>query len=233
MAFVDATVVNVALPTIGRELDLGLAGRQWVFLAYSLPLASLYLPAGGLAARLGRRRIFLWGNVAFAAASILAGVAPNAELLLAARAVQGAAGAFLAVASLSLLRATWGADSGRAVGLWTAWSGIATIVGPPLGGAFTQWATWRLVFLINLPLAAGAFLLARHATDPEPRRRVAVASLDLPAGALFTLSFASLTYALLHPHGWGLFAVAAPPLAPPVWWGGRAPGPMLPLPLFP
>jgi EmrB/QacA subfamily drug resistance transporter len=232
MAFVDATVVNVALPTIGRDLDLGLAGRQWVFLAYSLPLASLYLTAGGIADRLGRRRIFLWGNGAFALASILAGLAPDAMLLLAARAVQGAAGAFLAVASLSLLRATWGEDSGRAVGLWTAWSGIATIVGPSLGGALTQWATWRLVFLINLPLALGAVLLAQRATEPEPRERVLLGQLDLPAGVLFTVSFGTLTYGIVHPHAWWLLVVAAVSFAAAVAWEVRTDEPLLPLALF-
>src|SRR4051812_31280358 len=231
MAFVDATVVNVALPTIGRELDLGLAGRQWVFLAYSLPLASLYLPAGGLAARLGRRRIFLWGNVAFAAASVLAGAAPSAELLLAARAIQGAAGAFLAVASLSLLRQTWGADSGRAVGLWTAWSGIATIVGPPLGGALTQWASWRLVFLINLPLAAGAWLLAVRSTDPEPRRPIDVRELDLPGGVLLALGFGTLTYGIVEKQWW-LLVPAALALAAAVWREATTRDPMLPLAVF-
>jgi EmrB/QacA subfamily drug resistance transporter len=232
MAFVDQTVVNVALPTIGRDLDLGLAGRQWVFLAYSLPLASLYLTAGGIADRVGRRRVFLWGTAGFAAASVLAGAAPDAALLLAARAVQGAAGAFLAVASLSLLRATYGADSGRAVGLWTAWSGITTIVGPPLGGALTEWATWRLVFLINLPLALGAWLLAVRGTSPEPRNRLVLRALDLPAGALFTLAFGTLTYALVNPHVWWLFAVAAGALAGAVRREARADEPMLPLSLF-
>ncbi len=232
MAFVDSTVVNVALPTIGRELGLGLAGRQWVFLAYSLPLASLYLTAGGIADRLGRRRVFLWGTAGFAGASVLAGVAPGAGLLLAARALQGGAGAFLAVASLSLLRATYGEDSGRAVGLWTAWSGIAMIAGPPLGGALTQWASWRLVFLINLPLAAGAALLILRSTVREPRRRVVLRELDLPAGVLFTLSFGALTYGLVHPQVWWLFAAAAAALAGAIGWEARTADPMLPLTLF-
>jgi EmrB/QacA subfamily drug resistance transporter len=231
MAFVDATVVNVALPTIGRDLGLGLAGRQWVFLAYSLPLASLYLTAGGIADRLGRRRMFLVGTVTFAAASLLAGAAPGAAVLLVARGLQGAAGAFLAVASLSLLRATYGSESGRAVGLWTAWSGIATIVGPPLGGALTQWASWRLVFLINLPLAIGAYLLAARATDPEPRHPIDPAKLDLPGGALFTIGFGTLTYALTDKRYW-LLAVAAVALALAIWRERRAPDPMLPLAMF-
>jgi EmrB/QacA subfamily drug resistance transporter len=232
MAFVDSTVVNVALPTIGRDLDLGLAGRQWVFLAYSLPLASLYLTAGGIADRLGRRRIFLWGTAAFAVASVLAGAAPDATLLLAARAVQGAAGAFLAVASLSLLRATYGADSGRAVGLWTAWSGITTIVGPPLGGALTEWASWRLVFLINLPLALGAWLLAVRGTSPGPSNKLSLAALDLPGGAAFTIAFGGLTYGLVHPHTWWLFPVAGVAFVSAVAREARTREPMLPLSLF-
>jgi EmrB/QacA subfamily drug resistance transporter len=231
MAFVDATVVNVALPTIGRDLDLGLAGRQWVFLAYSLPLASLYLPAGGIADRLGRRRMFLVGTVTFAVASLIAGAAPGAAVLLAARGLQGAAGAFLAVASLSLLRATYGEESGRAVGLWSAWSGIATIVGPPLGGALTQWVSWRLVFLINLPFAVGAYVLAARATDPEPRRPIELGKLDLPGGALLTVAFATLTYALTEKAYW-LLAVAVVSLAAAIWRERRTDDPMLPLDIF-
>jgi EmrB/QacA subfamily drug resistance transporter len=234
MAFVDQTVVNVALPTIGRDLGLGLAGRQWVFLAYSLPLASLYLTAGGIADRLGRRRVFLVGTAAFAVASALAGVAPGAALLLAARALQGAAGAFLAVASLSLLRATYGEDSGRAVGLWTAWSGVATVIGPPLGGALTQWASWRLVFVINLPVAAAAALLAHRGAEPEhePRDTLSLGDLDLPAGALFAVGFASLTYGLVHPRAWWLLVVGAVALAAAVAREARTPAPILPRSLF-
>jgi EmrB/QacA subfamily drug resistance transporter len=232
MAFVDATVVNVALPTIGRELDLGLAGRQWVFLAYSLPLASLYLTAGGIADRLGRRRVFLAGTLAFAVASTLAGAAPGAALLLAARALQGAAGAFLAVASLSLLRATYGEESGRAVGLWTAWSGIATIVGPPLGGALTQWASWRLVFFLNLPMAAGAYVLAHRSTDPEPADRVSVGDLDLPGGVLFAAAFGLLTFGLVQNGYRWTVALAAVAFVAAVWHESRTRRPMLPLAVF-
>jgi EmrB/QacA subfamily drug resistance transporter len=232
MAFVDATVVNVALPTIGRDLGLGLAGRQWVFLAYSLPLASLYLTAGGIADRLGRRRVFLAGTLAFAVASALAGAAPGPALLLAARALQGAAGAFLAVASLSLLRATYGADSGRAVGLWTAWSGIATVIGPPLGGALTQWASWRLVFFLNLPLAVGAYVLAHRATEPEPSEKLVLGRLDLPGGALFAAAFGLLTFGLVERgHAWTL-ALAAVALAAALVREARVAEPMLPLSVF-
>ena len=115
---------------------------------------------------------------------------------------------------------------------WTAWSGITTIVGPPLGGALTQWASWRLVFLINLPLALGAWLLAQRATDPEPRDALHLGALDLPAGALFTVSFGTLTYGLVHPHAWWLFPVAAAALAGAIRREARTSSPMLPLALF-
>src|SRR3954451_2370378 len=137
LAFVDAGVVNVALPTIGRDLDLGLAGRQWVFLSYSLLLASLYLVAGSVGDRYGQSRVFAWGVVGFAAASAAVSAPPAGGAvarvparhggagLIGARALQGASGAFVTRNSLALLRTTLGAESGRAVGRWTAWTGIA------------------------------------------------------------------------------------------------------------
>jgi MFS family permease len=135
LAFVDASVVVVALPTIQDDLHFSLAGEQWVFLAYSLALAALYLPAGAVGDRGGRRETFVAGVVGFALASVLAGLAPTGTVLIAARALQGVAAAFMTTNSLALLRETYGDEAGRAVGLWTAFTSVATLGGPPLGGS--------------------------------------------------------------------------------------------------
>ena len=135
MAFIDASVVNVALPTIGRELGLGLAGRQWVFLSYSLALSSLYLVGGAAGDRYGHRRVFLLGVLGFALASALAGAAPSGSFLIGARSLQGVAGAFLTTGSLATLRGAYGGESGSAVALWTAWTGISSIAGLVVAGA--------------------------------------------------------------------------------------------------
>ena len=135
MTFVDGTVVNIALPTLGRDLHAGLASLQWVVLGYSLAVAALYLPAGAIGDRFGRRQMFSIGVAGFAVASVAAGLSPDLPALLASRVAQGVAGALLTTNSLALLRATFGADSGRAVGLWTAWTGIAAMIGPAIGGA--------------------------------------------------------------------------------------------------
>lgn len=161
LAFLDAMVVVVALPRIAEDLDFGLAGQQWVLLAYSLALAALYLVAGAVGDRRGHRRVFVISAAGFAAASALAGAAPSGAVLIAARGLQGVAGAFLTTNSLALLRAAYGEGSGRAIGLWTSFTSVATLVGPPLGGAIVQWASWRWIFFLNLPLAVGAVALAR------------------------------------------------------------------------
>src|SRR5919197_6082959 len=125
--------------------------------------------SGGAAGdRLGHRRVFTWGVVGFAVASALAGIAPDGGFLIAARVLQGVAGAFLTTSSLATLRAAYGAESGRAVGLWTAWTGITSIAGPPIGGALVQYASWRLIFYVNLPLALCVLLCARRGVDDEP-----------------------------------------------------------------
>ena len=141
LAFIDATVVIIALPTIEEDLGLGLSGQQWVFLSYSLALAALYLPAGAVGDRYGRRQTFAVGVLGFALASALAGAAPDGTTLLVARTLQGVAGAFLTTNSLALLRSVYGDQAGRAIGLWTAFTGIATIAGPPVGGAIVEWTT--------------------------------------------------------------------------------------------
>ena len=150
MAFLDAFVVNVALPTIDRQFQLGLAGEQWIFLSYSLMLAALYLPAGALGDRYGYVNTFVAGVSGFAAASVLAGLAQSGEMLIAARVLQGIFGALLTPGSLALLRATYRDEAGRAIGLWTAWTGIATAAGPAVGGALVAAASWRLIFILNI-----------------------------------------------------------------------------------
>jgi EmrB/QacA subfamily drug resistance transporter len=197
MTFVDGTVVNIALPTIGRDLDAGLSAQQWVMLSYSLAVASLYIVSGALGDRYGRWTMFVGGVAGFAAASALAGLAPNTALLVAARVLQGVAGALLTTNSLALLRATYAEDSGRAVGQWTAWSGIGTMIGPPLGGLLVEYASWRLIFFINLPAAALALGMAlagrSHEQPPEEVR-----PLQWSAAAAIALTFGSLTFAMIQ-----------------------------------
>ena len=237
LAFIDATVVIVALPTIEEDLDLGLSGQQWVLLSYSLALAALYLVAGAIGDQRGRRETFVAGVAGFAVASLLAGVAPSGELLIAGRALQGVAGAFLTVNSLALLREVYGAEAGRAIGLWTAFTSVATVAGPPAGGALVEWVSWRWIFIINLPLAilaAALALLGRSPTRGEQR----VGRLDLPGAALAAVGFGSLTYAMVEgaENGfagyWWLFLVAAASLAAFAVVEARSSHPMLPFALF-
>jgi EmrB/QacA subfamily drug resistance transporter len=237
LAFVDATVVVVALPTIERDLELGLSGQQWVFLSYSLALAALYLVGGAVGDRRGRRETFVAGVAGFAVASLLAGVAPNAELLITARALQGVAGAFLTVNSLALLREVYGAEAGRAIGLWTAFTSVATIAGPPAGGALVEWVSWRWIFFINLPPAALAVVLALAGRSPE-REQHRIGRLDLPGAALAALGFGSLTYGMVEgaedgfADYWWAFVVAIVGLAAFVLVERRTRDPMLPFELF-
>jgi EmrB/QacA subfamily drug resistance transporter len=229
--------VIVALPTIERDLDLGLAGQQWVFLAYSLSLAALYLAAGAIGDRFGRRNAFLAGAAGFALTSILAGAAPNEGVLIAARFLQGIAGAFLTTNSLALLRAVYGKDAGRAVGLWTAFTSVATLGGPPAGGALVEWASWRWIFFINIPLAALTVALAQIGRCDE-RGQLRLGRLDLPGAALAATGFGGLTYGLVEgarsgfAERWWSFAVAAVALAAFVLYERRAAEPMLPFELF-
>lgn len=207
MTFVDGTVVNIALPTIGRDLHAGLAAQQWVMLSYSLAVASLYIVAGALGDRYGRRSLFVAGTAGFAAASALAGLAPSAGALIAARVLQGVAGALLTTNSLALLRATFGAESGRAVGSWTAWSGIATMLGPPLGGILVQVVSWRWVFFINLPLAVAALMLAHLGRTDEPPVENP-RPVDIPAAIAAAVTFGSVTYVLVEGSRSGFGSVA-------------------------
>jgi MFS family permease len=217
MAFVDGSVVNIALPTIGSDLHAGLGAQQWIMLSYSLAVASLYIVSGSLGDRFGRWRLFVAGVAGFAAASALAAVAPNTALLVAARVLQGVAGALLTTNSLALLRATYAEDSGRAVGQWTAWSGIGTMIGPPAGGLLVEYASWRWSFFLRPSV-------------PRPLQ---------PIGAVaIALAFGALTYALIEgpqtgfASVWWAFGLALAGLALFVASERRSPNPVLPMDLL-
>jgi EmrB/QacA subfamily drug resistance transporter len=237
LAFIDATVVIVALPTMEEDLGLGLSGQQWIFLSYSLALAALYLVGGAVGDRYGRRRVFVAGAAGFALASLLAGAAGNEAVLIVARTLQGVAGAFLTTNSLALLRGSYGADAGRAIGLWTAWTSVATILGPPAGGALVEWVSWRWIFLLNLPLAAAAVVLALLGREDEPASQ-RTGRLDLPGAALAATGFGLLTYGLVEGADrgfadlWWTFLGAGAALTAFVVVERRVAEPMLPFGLF-
>src|SRR5687767_8944201 len=155
MAFVDATAVQVALPAIGRDLGASLSGLQWTISGYTLALASLILLGGSLGDRYGRRRVFLVGVAWFAAASLICGLAQTTGQLVAARVLQGIGGALLTPGSLALIQSSFRhGDRARAIGVWSALAGIAGLIGPFLGGLLVDAASWRLVFLLIVPVAA-------------------------------------------------------------------------------
>src|SRR5262245_64996790 len=198
LTFLDATVVNVALPTIGTELDASVGGLQWVVNAYTLTLASLILLGGSLGDRFGRRRIFVLGVIWFAGASLLCSIAPDSEALVAARALQGIGGALLTPGSLAILQASFAArDRGRAVGAWSGLSGIAGAIAPFFGGWLIGVGSWRLIFLINVPLAIAVVAMAiRHV--PETRDPSAVRGLDGVGAVLTVVGLAGVTWALIE-----------------------------------
>lgn len=240
VASIDATVVGIALPAIGRDFGAGLPVLQWVVTAYTLTLAGLLLLAGALGDKYGRKRVFLAGVIWFAIASLLSGVAPDSGLLIAARALQGVGAALLTPGSLAILEATFRPDDrGRAIGAWSGLSGVGTAVGPFLGGWLVQAVSWRLIFAINLPLAALVVAVAwRHV--PETRDPGATGPVDVPGGALVTLGLIGVTYGLIEGPsvGWGggpaLAALAGGVAlgAAFAWREHRAAAPMLPLSMF-
>ena len=196
IALLDTTVVNIALPTLGRELDADLTDLQWTVNAYVLALAALILLGGSLGDRFGRRRVFVIGVVWFGVASLLCGLAPDIEALIAARALQGIGAALLTPGSLALLQASFVPDDrARAVGAWSGLGGIAAAIGPFVGGLLVE-VSWRLVFLINLPLCVVVVVVAlRHvpeSSDPQASPRV-----DVAGAVLGALGLAGVTYALV------------------------------------
>ncbi|WP_093708080.1 MFS transporter [Streptomyces sp. 2131.1] len=203
MAMLDSTVINVALPRIGEDLGTDLAALQWTVNAYMLTLAGLILLGGSLGDRYGRRRVFVVGVVWFAAASLACGLAPNAAVLIAARALQGVGGALLTPGSLALIQASFHPDDrARAVGLWSGFGGVGAAVGPFVGGWLVDGPGWRWVFLLNLPLAAVCVPVAlRHV--PESRDPHAHGRFDVVGAVLGALALALVTYALIAAPGRG------------------------------
>jgi EmrB/QacA subfamily drug resistance transporter len=167
-------------------------------------LAALYLPGGALGDRYGRRLVFLAGVIGFAVASVICGAAPNEGVLIAGRVLQGAAGGLLTPTSLGLLRATYGEDSGWAIGLWSSGTTVATLAGPPVGGALIDWVSWRWIFFLNLPIAAIAVFFALAAGDLDEERNTE-GRLDLAGSAVAAAAFAALAYGLVEagPRGFG------------------------------
>ena len=240
MASIDATVVGIALPTIGRRFHAGLSELQWVTNAYTLTLAGLLLLGGALGDRYGRRRVFEIGTAWFAVASILCGVAPNAPMLIAARALQGIGAALLTPGSLAILQASFTRDDrSRAIGAWSGLGGVATAVGPFLGGWFIGAVSWRLIFFINVPVAIAVLVVSsRHV--PETKDPTASGRLDWFGAALVSVGLAGVVYGLTEGAdlGWtspvtltGLFAGTALLIAFGVVQLRRV-APMLPLGIF-
>lgn len=239
MLMLDISVVNTALNDIRDDLDTGLSGLQWVVDAYTLPLAAVVLTAGSIADRFGRRRLFLWGMIVFTAASVLCGVAPGIETLVAARALQGVGGAILFATALALISEATPSPEQRAkaLGIFGAAIGAAFAIGPFIGGLLTDWFGWRAIFLINLPIGIATVLLALRVVesrDPQARKVDVPGQLAL-IGGLFLLIFALLRG---NPEGWDSGKVVASLIGAAVLLVGfvvielRSREPMLPLALF-
>jgi EmrB/QacA subfamily drug resistance transporter len=245
MALLDSTVVNVALPAIGRDLDASLAALQWTVNGYMLSLAGLILLGGSLGDRFGRRRVFVIGVVWFAAASLLCGLAPDVGVLIAARVLQGAGGALLTPGSLAIIQATFHPDDrSRAVGLWSGFGGVGAAVGPFLGGWLVDGPGWRWVFLLNVPVAlVCAPIAVRHVPESTGGAPGPVGGgrthrgFDVLGAGLGALSLALVTYALIEArNGSVLVPVAAVAGVAAgvafVYVERRRPDPMMPLDIF-
>ncbi|MCM4079474.1 MFS transporter [Paractinoplanes hotanensis] len=240
LAFIDSTVVNIALPEIGRDLGADAAGLQWTVNGYALSLASLILLGGSLGDRYGRKRIFLIGVAWFAVASLLCGLSPNIETLILARVLQGIGGALLTPGALAILEASFTTeDRGKAIGAWSGLGGIGGALGPFLGGWLVDIGDWRYIFLINVPLAALVLWVgAKHV--PESRNPEAARRIDLIGVVTGALGLAGLTYGFT---AWPMdgpgspvvlvsLAVGVASLVAFVLYERRAAHPMLPVRIF-
>jgi EmrB/QacA subfamily drug resistance transporter len=238
---VDATVVNVALPTIADELGGGLAGQQWVANGYLLTLASLILVSGSLSDLHGERRVFTLGVAGFGVASLLCALAPSVELLVLARGLQGVSGALLTPASLAIIVAVFPeSERGAAIGSWTAWGGIGYLAGPLIGGQLVDSASWRWVFALNVPLVLVTLLLARRYAPARRAGGKGAARLDVVGALLCAIGLAGISFGLIEQPvlGWADPLVIGPLVAGVLVFAGfvayerRTPSPMLPMRLF-
>jgi EmrB/QacA subfamily drug resistance transporter len=198
IAFLESTVVNIALPTIGEDLDAGVNGLQWIINGYLLTVAALILLGGSLGDRYGRRRMFIVGLAWFTIASALCAAAPNVEVLIVTRILQGVGGAILTPGSLAIIEASFKPEErARAIGAWSGLVGAAAAVGPLVGGYLIDAVGWRSIFLINLPIGAAVIAAAiRHV--PESRNPDASESLDLPGSLLVVVGLAGITFGLIQ-----------------------------------
>ena len=200
MAFLDSSIVNLALPDIDRDLGAGVAGLQWTVNAYTLTLAALILVGGSLGDRLGRRRVFVVGVTWFAVASVICAAAPSIEVLVGARALQGIGGALLTPGSLAIISSSIDpTDRGRAIGLWSGFSGITTGAGPLVGGWLVDQLGWRAIFWLNVPLAIAVVVIAvRYVPETKGEQN----RLDLGGSAFTVASLAFMTYGLVEQQWW-------------------------------
>ena len=231
MAMLDGTVVNLALVRMGEDMDVTFAGLQWVVNGYTLSLAALILVGGALGDRFGRRRLFMIGTAWFTAASILCAVAPNVQVLIVARVLQGVGGALLTPGSLAIIQASFHPDDrAKAIGAWSGFGGVAGGIGPFVGGWLVDAAGWRSVFLINIPIGAAVLAIAlRHV--PETKDDEAGGRLDVPGAVVGALALAATSYGLTEQR-WGLAAVGVALAFAFVVVEFRSRAPLLPMSVF-
>src|SRR3954471_11262937 len=203
MIMLDNTVVNVALPSIQKDLGASLSGLEWTVNAYTLSFAVLLVTGGRLGDILGRRKMFLFGVVVFALSSASIGMSPNESWLVAGRALQGLGAAFMMPATLSIITVTFPpAERGKAIGTWAGVSALALAIGPVVGGALTEYVSWRAIFFLNLPVAMGAVAVTLFAAH-ESRDETVARTVDIPGIATLSIGLTALVLALVEGNSWG------------------------------